>query len=238
MSFNYDQKIFATTEYCEALSLYLYCKCNKLNFENQISKRKKQDLNKFPDFVLDDCFLEVTRSLNIISGKQQKDIVSVFGHKNPTAIVKAKNDELFKYKGKDNHNIEFGVINNVAYAFTDLKNYSSVIDDIKKSILEKSRKDNIVKNDMPLDLFVLNYEVLDNESVEQLFYWYKKSSINCFKDIYINYLSPENSFCNIMIMNKRAINMIVINEMIDKNALCKQIFDLEWLDDKLFSKDE
>lgn len=87
MKFKYNQSLLIKTEYVEALALYYYCKFNNLDFEKEISKRKKEDLNNFPDFAINSTFLEVTRAIDQVEGKQQKDITDVFGKHNTAEIV-------------------------------------------------------------------------------------------------------------------------------------------------------
>lgn len=58
---NNSQPIVLKTEYVEAFALYYYCVLNSLDFKREIEKRRKIDLNAFPDFVTNNRLLEVAR---------------------------------------------------------------------------------------------------------------------------------------------------------------------------------
>lgn len=173
MKFKYHQSLLIKTEYVEALALYYYCNFNGLNFEKEISKRKKEDLNNFSDFVINSTLLEVARAMDQVEGKQQKDITDVFGKHNTAEIVSKKNKELEKFKGKNSHHINFGVKEGIAYAIPDLRSYHSLAGQIKTAINEKYEKykSRIIENE--LDLFVISYNCIDDESIDEIFNWYK-----------------------------------------------------------------
>ena len=60
--FKYKQKLLTKTEYVEALALYYYCAINNIDFKSAINNRKVEDLNNFPDFIVDGKYLEVARA--------------------------------------------------------------------------------------------------------------------------------------------------------------------------------
>lgn len=239
MNFKYNQLIFVETVYAEALALYCYCKFNCLDFDNEIVKRKKEDLNKFPEFIINSRFLEVVRALDTVHGKQQRDVASVFENKNAEQLVAKKNTELAKYKGDNSHHIEFGAKNGVAYAFPDLRDYQSFIDEIKNAIVGKyeSYKSRIINSE--LDLFVVSYNCIDDESIKEIHCWYKSNEnfTSMFANVYIFYLSSDNPSPNcIAKLDKENYEIRPVDYVLDKNKLAETIIELGWVDGKKFLK--
>lgn len=239
MKFKYNQSLLIKTEYVEALALYYYCKFNNLDFEKEISKRKKKDLNNFPDFAINSTFLEVTRAIDQVEGKQQKDITDVFGKHNTAEIVSKKNKELEKFKGKNSHHIKFGVQDGIAYAIPDLRNYHSLVDRIKNAVNEKYEKykSRIIENE--LDLFVISYNCIDDESIDEIFNWYKnnKELTNFFANVYVRYLSQDNENpVYVVKMNKSECINKPVDCTLEKNELAEIIFKLGWIDENDYLK--
>lgn len=239
--FKYNQLILVETAYVEALALYCYCKFNCLDFDSEIVKRKKEDLNKFPDFIINSRFLEVVRALDTVHGKQQKDIASMFGNKDSKQqqLVAKKNAELAKYKGKNSHHIEFKAMNGVTCAFPDLRDYQSFIDEIKNAIVGKyeSYKSRIINNE--LDLFVVSYNCIDDESIKEIHCWYKNNEnfTSMFANVYIFYLSSDNPSPNCVAkLDKEKYEIRPVDYGVDKNKLAETIIKLGWVDGKKFLK--
>ncbi len=82
MSLKYGNTLLARTEYVEALALYFYCDFNNLNFDEEIERRDKSQLNKFPDFELKSKNLEIVRSFDELEALDQKWINAFLGELN------------------------------------------------------------------------------------------------------------------------------------------------------------
>lgn len=225
----YKQSILITTEYVEALALYCFCEYNGLDFKKEIAKRKKENLNNFPDFFLNDRYLEVVRAIEETEGKQQKDIADVFGKKNAEIAVLNKNNELKKYTGDKDHHIIFGIYRGVAYAYHPLKKFDASKKDIEHAISLKYEKYKNRLIDKPTDLFVVSYSVLNKEIVDDIYKWYKNDmTSNFFSSVYILYVSNECEKFSVVKMNRENIFNKQITP-VDKNELAELIFDLGWL---------
>lgn len=235
----YKQKLLATTEYVEALALYYYCDINNIDFKSIINKRKVEDLNNFPDFIVNDKNLEVARASSKKTGKQQIDITDVFDRKDTIEDIDDLNKEFSQYKGDNSHDITFYKYDDVIYAVTDIDEPKLVIEDIKKVILNKYGKYKNKEIDKDIDLFIICYRCLDDNSLKELFDWYSNTEYinNFFKNIYVRFLSLEDEkLTYILKMDK--LNFSIINQFnhIDKNELADTIFNLGWLNRKDYIK--
>lgn len=233
MKFKYDQSVFKTPQYAEALALYFYCKYNSLDFYNEIKKRRKNDLNNFPDFIISDRWLEVVRAMDELGGKQQNDITDVFGKLNPLKEIENKKRELEKYNNSD-HCITFRQIDGHVYSETNLEDQQSLIIKITNKIQSKYTKYNNRIISEKLDLFVVLYIMLEEDSINEFVSWYKENELSHFFDnVYILFPSEEkNCVLKINLVNceKKLISSI------DKNELAELIFNLKWLDKEKYIK--
>ena len=134
MSLKYDNTLLATTEYVEALALYLYCDFNNLNFDEEIGGRDKNELNDFPDFKLKSKNLEIVRAFDEFEGLEQK-WVNAFSKRGE--LIK-KYDELRNYLKEYNKehgsHMKIHINDGKVYAARDLKDYQSIVSDIEKAI--------------------------------------------------------------------------------------------------------
>lgn len=237
--FKYKQKLLTKTEYVEALALYYYCNINNIDFKNTINNRKVEDLNNFPDFIVDDKYLEIARASSKKSGKQQTDITDVFDRKDEIEDIVDLNKEFSHYKGDEAHDITFGKNEDVMYGITDVDKPKLVIEDIKKVIISKYNKYKNKEITKDIDLFVIFYRCLDNDSLKELFDWYSKAKDinNYFKNIYVSFLYLEDdTLTYILKMNKPNSSLIGQHIHIDKNELADTIFNLGWLNRKDYIK--
>lgn len=232
MSLKYDNTLLATTEYVEALALYFYCDFNNLNFDEEIGRRDKNELNDFPDFKLKSKNLEIVRAFDEFEGLEQKWVNAFFGR---GKLIK-KYDELTdytkeynkKYGQKYGHHLKIKVTDDNVWGALDLKDYQSIITTIKKTIDNKYGEYNKKNNERKLDLFVINYHCLDKKSIQNLFDLYSKNNeLNSFfDDVYISYLCDEDTKNNyVMRMNKEEYEVKIVHSP-DKNQLLDKIIRL------------
>lgn len=230
--FKYKQKLLTKTEYVEALALYYYCAINNIDFKSVINNRKVEDLNNFPDFIMTDKYLEVARASSKKSGKQQIDLTDVFDRKDEIEDIDDLNKEFSQYKGDDAHDITFYENKDGIHGITNLDEPKLIIEDIKKVILSKYNKYKNKEITKDIDLFIICYRCLDNDSLIELFNWYleAKDINNYFKNIYVSFLYLEDEkLTYILKMNKLNSSLISLNINIDKNELADTIFNLGWL---------
>ncbi|MDY2888459.1 MAG: hypothetical protein SOU19_02730, partial [Candidatus Caccosoma sp.] len=195
-------------------------------------KREKENLKIFPDFIVDDHLLEVARTVDKISAKQQRDIVDVFGKSNPSYAVLKKNKELEKYKGKNAHHIEFKIHSNVPYAIIGRENKNHFTENIINVIRKKYGKYKERKISNKLDLFVINTNPLRNEDLKGILEWYRNENdiSTFFNDVYILYLSTEDSSHNyVMKINSTEFVQKMIAYNPNLNQIAEILFDLQWL---------
>lgn len=229
---NNSQSIVLKTEYVEAFALYYYCVLNSLDFKREIEKRRKIDLNVFPDFVTNNRLLEVARAINEVEGKQMKDDLDVFGSSNRIAAAIKKNEELKKYSGKDSHFIEYQIINGKVSSIREMVNtdiYAHIIENIimKKYKTYRSRLFDV----KPLDLFLIENKYVPEDSFEKVFSWYKKNNdvSSFFESVYILSSSETLNCYDIRIMNKNDIVKRTVASTISMDELIDTIVKLGWI---------
>ena len=73
----YSQTYLCKTEYVELLALYCLAQIlPDVDFHDVAKERK--DFNSFPDFIIGDKWIEVTRAIDAFGGKTQKQQPIIF----------------------------------------------------------------------------------------------------------------------------------------------------------------
>ncbi len=238
--FAYNQSILYSTEFSEVIALYFYCRFNNLDFEREIRQRDSASKKRFPDFIVGRTWLEVTRGITTLDGKQQRDTIDVFS-KNTQEAVTQKNNELHEYKRKGlSHEINFQYESGATSAILNVKSQEEQIKTIQTAIIKKREKilerakNGEINNQ--IDLFVVTYDELSNDSIKEIINWYGKLDMPIFlNDVYIEY-NPDYA-CDyncVLKMNKISYETKCIKRKIDNQKLAELIIDLGWFNEKEF----
>ncbi len=75
----YSQTYFCRTEYVELFALHCLGQVIRDIDWHRVAEERK-DLNSFPDYVIGDKWIEVTRAIDSFGGKRQKAITHYFSH--------------------------------------------------------------------------------------------------------------------------------------------------------------
>lgn len=214
----YSQTYLCKTEYVELLALYYLAQILPDVDYHKVAKERK-DLNSFPDFIIGDKWIEVTRAIDVFGGKKQKAITHYFSPD--------KNNP----KSYGLNNIVLGKIDDYRAIATFLPSSEQcelqIIEAITKKVSKCSSEQNIKHN---LSLFVVHYECINSSDLNDI-----RDKINClksnpFSSIYLLCLIYEYPNENIVVeFTNGNILLHPIKKPPNKDGLCELAFELGWL---------
>lgn len=220
--------ILITTEYAELLALDFYSQINNLDFLKIAKNRSPKKLDVFPDFVIDNnLYLEVTRSLDEVSGKQNNDTATVFDSDDKGNTVCCINERNKEYeRNGNNHDISFSLYHGIAVAELPIVSDERILSNILESIVKKEFSAKPKKpSGVLLDLFVVNYHELSLELEEQIIASVKLNG--CLNKIYITYLRDSSIF--VLELKNDHHSVYKISECRSKEELINLLFKLGWI---------
>lgn len=214
----YSQTYFCKTEYVELLALYCLAQILPDIDYHRVAKERK-DLNSFPDFVIGDKWIEVTRAIDSFGGKKQKAITHYFSPNKNNPDSYNLND------------IVFGEINGCRTITTSLSSRDQcklqIMEAINKKASKCSSEQNIKEN---LSLFVIHYECINSSDLIDIRDEINYLKSNPFSSIYLLCLINEYANENIVVeFTNGNVLFHHIKNPPDKDALCELAFELGWL---------
>lgn len=214
----YSQTYLCKTEYVELLALYYLAQILPDIDYHKVAKERK-DLNSFPDFIIGDKWIEVTRAIDALGGKTQKAITHYFSpdenKPNPYGL----------------NNIVFGEIDGCRTIATLSPSYdqckAQIMEAINKKASKCSSEQNIEHN---LSLFVVHYECINSSDLDDIVDMINCLKPNPFSSIYLLCLIYEYANENIVVeFTNGNILLHHIKNPPNKDALCELAFELGWL---------
>ena len=230
-----------STEYAEAVALKLYCFICNYSFDDLISKRRLENLCAFPDFIIsNNSFLEVTRSLDEICGKQNSDIAEVFDSFNKQLaadIVNARNKE-FEAKGFP-HNVDFIKANNYVVSSIPLLSRFEIIALILIKAVEKNCeiKSKKLQKGINVDLFIFGFHPLGPIDLENLSNMLLHVDFDRhIRKVYTPVVDDRELIIFEFDVKKKNCSIHKINCLIDWNKIEDKIIELGWMKGQKYEK--
>ena len=214
-----SQTYLCKTEYVELLALFYLSEIfPDVDFYKVAKERKNR--NAFPDWIIGNRWVEVTRAINAIQGKQQKAVTKFFSSKVLEETYYHDDKCQTSFAGNENGHVAMSV------SESEDMHTLQICEAIREKALKCSKK--IIPSGNALDLFVIHYQNIDYEHLNVIQSFIKDLKANPFENVFLHCLVDPNED-QIFEFTENGVKKYPISQPPSKDGLCDLLFELGWL---------